>query len=238
MRFYGEKEDGMTSVLEPGYATNSVGRCPAPWSLRGSGYILLYRFPTHFALEAGRIPPFLRTLFAGGLGAVMLVDYAESNAGPYGELLFMPGKFRFRGKKLACITKIYVSTRESVVNGWENWAIPKERADLCFTAQKARRMEQVVVTRDGDLVLEATLRHSRLSFPIHTGLLPFPLVQDKNGELYYTSFTGKGTAQLAHIEDMRVNPDLFPDIHPYQPLIGMHLARFEVTFPPARITGL
>ena len=34
-----------------------------------------------------------------------LVDYAESNAGPYGELLFIPGKFRFGGKKLDTISK-------------------------------------------------------------------------------------------------------------------------------------
>jgi hypothetical protein len=61
-------------------------------------------------------------------------------------------------------------------------------------------------------------------------------VQEKGGELYYTSFTGRGTAQFAHIEDMRVNPELFPDIHPYHPLMGMRIDHFAVTFPSARVT--
>ncbi len=225
----------MQSMLEPTPSANRVRRCPAPWELKGKGYILLYRFPRDFSLRQGLIPPFLRDSYAGGLGAVMLVDYAESNAGPYGELLFIPGRFRCRGKKLDCITKIYVSSLESVVNGWENWAIPKEQADFAFATQENQGTETVLITRGGEPVLDVKLKHGRISFPIHTALLPFPLVQEKAGELYYTSFTGKGTAQFARIEAMRVNPELFPDIRPYRPLMGVRIEDFAVTFPPARI---
>lgn len=228
----------MMNHLEPDPAIDGERSYPAPWDLTGKGYILLYKFPKGFATEVGHIPAFLRGSFAGGLGAVMIVDYAASNAGPYGELLFMPGKFHFGGRKLDCITKIYVSTRESVVNGWENWAIPKEQADFTFAAQENERTETVVVTRDGEPVLDVTLRSGGISFPIHTRLLPFPLVQEKDGELYYTRFTGKGTAQFAHIEDMRVNPELFPDIHPYQPLMSMRIDDFAVTFPPAQVASM
>jgi len=227
----------MTNLFERDHVTNGVKSCPAPWDLRGTGYIFLYGFPKDFSLEEGRIPAFLRDSFAGGLGAVMIVDYAESNAGPYGELLFMPGKFRFEGKKLDCITKIYVSTMESVVNGWDNWAIPKEQADFGFSALEDKRTEKVVVSRDGEPVLEATLRHGRLSFPIHTRLIPFPLVQEKDDELYYTNFTGKGMAQFARVVDMRVNSALFPDILPYCPLMGVRVDQFSVTFPPSRVTS-
>jgi hypothetical protein len=228
----------MSFMLESTFVANSVRRYPAPWKLRGKGYILLYRFPRDFSLQQGLIPPFLRDSYAGGLGAVMLIDYAESNAGPYGELLFIPGRFRCRGKKLDCITKIYVSTMESVVNGWENWAIPKEQANFAFAAPENQETERVLVTRGREPVLDVTLRCGGISFPIHTALLPFPLVQEKDGELYFTRFTGTGTARFAHVEEMSVNSELFPNIQPYHPLMCMRVEHFAITFPPARTARL
>lgn len=227
----------MTNLLDPICTINSVTSYPAPWELRGKGYILLYKFPKDFVMEAGLIPAFLRDSFTGDLGAVMVVDYSASNAGPYSELLFIPGKFRFGGKKLNCITKIYVSTWESVVNGWANWAIPKERADFRFTSRENERRETIIVLKNNEPVIDFSLKHSRFSFPIHTALIPFPLVQENDSRLYYTNFTGKGTAQLAQIEEVKVNSELFPDIHPYRPLMSMRIDHFEVTFSPARVTG-
>ncbi len=66
---------------------------PAPWQLRGEGYLFLYRFTRGWLLEHGAIPPQLAARFVGGLGALMLVDYQSGTADPYRELLFMPGKF-------------------------------------------------------------------------------------------------------------------------------------------------
>jgi hypothetical protein len=226
----------MSTFLESPRIINGVCSYPAPWKLEGKGYIILYKFPKDFIMEKGLIPAFLRTCFAGGLGAVMMIDYIASNAGPYSELLFIPGKFRFGGKQLNCITKIYVNTMESVVNGWENWAIPKEMADIIFTPLQNESRDQVFVQKNNQRVIEVCLKYSSISFPIHTRLIPFPLVQEKTGRLYYTNFIGKGTAQFAQIEKLRVNPELFPDIHPYHPVACMHVDRFTIKFPPARIT--
>ena len=214
---------------------NGVKRYPPPWNLKGNGYILFYKFPKYFVMEKGFIPAFLRTSFAGGLGAVMMIDYAESNAGPYGELLFIPGKFRFKGKKLSCITKIYVSTRESVINGWENWAIAKEQADFSFSESERKRSGKVGVIKGAEPVIQVSLKNGRISFPTDTRFLPFPLVQEKEGKLYYTHFTGKGRARFARVEDMRINPELFPDVVPYRPLMTMRIDNFVVTFPPSEI---
>jgi hypothetical protein len=224
----------MINLAEPTPTISGVRRVPAPWDLTGRGYMLLYKFPRDFVAEMGQVPPFLRSSFAGGLGAVMIVDYAASNAGPYGEILFIPGRFHFEGKKLDCITKIYVSARASVVNGWENWAIPKELASFRFTESEDKGVCKVRVRKGGEPVMDVRLKHGGPSFPIHTRFLPFPLVQEKDGELYFTSFTGKGLAQLAHIEDMCVNPELFPDVGPFRPLVSIRLDRFSITFPPAR----
>jgi hypothetical protein len=215
---------------------NGVMRHPAPWNLTGRGYIILYRFPKDFIIAQGLIPTFLGTSFTGGLGAVMLVDYTESNVGPYGELLFIPGRFHFRGKKLHCITKIYVSTRESVENGWENWAIPKELADFHFTLPPhTKRTEKIFVAKDNEPIIGVVLKHGRLPFPIHTKLIPFPLLQEKNGKLYYTGFTGKGIATFARIEDINVNPRLFPDITSFRPFMAVRIDNFAITFPPPHI---
>ena len=76
---------------------NKVKAYPAPWNLHGKGYIFLYKFKKDFVAQSGNVPAFLDGAFVGGFGSMMLVDYEESNAGPYGELLFIPGKFRFGG---------------------------------------------------------------------------------------------------------------------------------------------
>ena len=109
-----------------------IKKYPAPWDLKGKGYIFLYKFNKKFVEQSGKVPEFLKDSFTGGFGSVMLVNYKQSNAGPYGELLFIPGKFKFNNKKLDNISKIYVSTMESVVNGRLNWGIPKEKADFSF----------------------------------------------------------------------------------------------------------
>lgn len=224
----------MITMSESTPTISGVQRVPAPWDLTGRGYMLLYKFPKDFVAEMGRVPAFLGGSFAGGLGAVMIVDYVASNAGPYGELLFIPGRFHLGGKKLDCITKIYVSTTESVVNGWENWAIPKELASFRFSESEHKGECKVLVRKGSEPVMEVTLKHGGLGFPIHTRFLPFPLVQEKHGELYFTSFTGKGMAQFAAVEDMCVNPELFPDIGPFRPLLSIRLDHFAITFPPAR----
>jgi acetoacetate decarboxylase len=60
----------------------------------------------------------------------MIVGYDTSGVGAYKELLFIPALFDFDKKKAFNISKIYVSTEESVYNGIENWGIPKQLANF------------------------------------------------------------------------------------------------------------
>ena len=213
---------------------NEVRAYPAPWNLRGKGYIFLYKFKKDFVAQNGNVPAFLDGAFAGGFGSVMLVDYEESNAGPYGELLFIPGKFRFRGKKLDTISRIYVSTMESVVNGRANWGIPKEKADFSFEETDGGE-EKVTVTVGGKIAAAFTLRSGRLSFPVSTKLLPFPLVQQYEGKHYFTDFFGKGKGHLAKMTDIQIDPALFPDVSVCRPIAVIRVEPFSITFPRAKI---
>ena len=209
---------------------------PAPWTLSGKGHILLYKFSKTFAEEKTNLPEFLEGHFAGGFGTLMLVDYSTSDAGPYGELLLIPGKFKHKGKRLNTISKIYVSTMTSVENGRKNWGIPKELADFSFQSTDPDT-EKVSIFSGVNTIAQFTLKSGKLSFPVNTKLLPFPLVQYHEGKYYYTTFQGGGTGKLARLKDVHINPQLFPDVSGFKPLIAIKVEPFKITFPVATIAS-
>ena len=213
---------------------NGIKEYPAPWTLHGKGYIFLYRFKKDYVERSGNIPEYLKDSFIGGFGSVMLVDYESSEAGPYGELLFIPGKFRFNGRKLDTISKIYVSTMESVVNGRANWGIPKEKADFSFE-KSGDNEEKAIVSVGGKTAAEFTVKSGKLAFPVSTKLLPFPLIQQYEGKNYYTDFFGTGKGHLANLKDIKIDPNLFPDISCCRPIAVIRVDPFEITFPEAKI---
>lgn len=210
---------------------------PAPWTLNGYGYILLYRFGTRFANH--QAPDFLDKKAVPGFGSIMLVNYEKSNCGPYGELLMIPGKYNYNKSKLHTISKIYVSSQDSVDNGYENWGIPKEHAHFEFK-DLGRGRERVRVTAsaapNSKVIFEATFKSGKIPFPVNTSLLPFPLVQQYNGKEYRTTFSGKGRGRLSSMEDVTINPAMFPDVSKVKPIAIIRVSPFEITFPVAQIS--
>ena len=205
---------------------------PAPWTLHGTGFILLYRFSREFLGSHGLLDEEALASFAGGFGAVMAVDYHDSPVGPYRELLFIPGRFRTSAGKRHRITRIYVSTEASVVNGRANWAIPKELA--AFGWDRSGRTDEVTVTVDGKLLFSARLRERALRFPLSTALLPFPLAQRRGDDLLLTRFSGKGWARPVAVEELRTGEG-FPALDGARPLLVLKVAPFTITFPSARV---
>ena len=210
---------------------------PAPWNLEGYGYILLYRFDTNFANK--QAPDFLKKKAIPGFGSVMLVNYETSNCGPYGELLIIPGKYDHHNDKLHTISKIYVSSQDSVNNGRINWGIPKEHAHFNFETLPGR-LEKVTITSSGSPdskpIFEATFKSGRIPFPVNTSLLPFPLVQQYHNKEYRTTFKGKGTGRLATMVDLTINPEMFPGIDSIKPIAVIQVSPFNITFPVAHIS--
>jgi hypothetical protein len=219
-------------LSDPAFPSDRVPAYPAPWALSGRGYIILYHFKKDFVLDRGFLPEFSKPDFAGGLGAVMVVDYASSPAGPYGELLFIPGKFKGLGRRWDRITKIYVSTLESVLNGRANWAIPKERADFAF--QRSDSVENVAVSSCGNVFFRARFESFGPRFPVSTVLLPFPLLQPREGGSLQTTFSGHGKGRLARICGLAIDPELFPDLALARPLVAIAVEPFDIVFPVAR----
>ncbi|KAF3002417.1 hypothetical protein E8E13_003334 [Curvularia kusanoi] len=150
-----------------------VQRAPPPWTMRAESYLLLVRLKelpkgVYDGLEEAWEDEGLGR-FEGGLGAVMIVRYADTPVGPYDEIMFIPGNFKVPRptsgplkipKKALRIARIYVSQRTTTYNGRKNWNIPKHLARFSFsapiTAQGASPPRDLTVkvfppgTEDGD----------------------------------------------------------------------------------------
>jgi len=207
--------------------------CLAPWNLEGKGYIFLYKFNQGFINELDCIDNDYKEQFNGGIGCIMLVDYAKSNVGPYGELLFIPGKVS-GGKQHYSIPKIYVSSQSSVVNGRRNWGIPKELATFEFK-ETEKGEESVVVKNDEGTILNANIRSFGPRFPVSTKLLPFSLKQRYENKLFYTSFYGKGIGKLSKITSISVDNSLFPNVAQFKPIAVIKVDNFNIVFPQADV---
>jgi hypothetical protein len=210
---------------------------PAPWQLRGEGFLFLYRFDKGWLAENGAIPPALTERFAGGLGALMLVDYRSGTADPYRELLFIPGKFRWGRVKKHCITEIVVSTEQSVQSGRANWAIPKRQAQFDWT-QSGPRRTRIEVREQGQATFGAEISHLPVPLPMHTALLPMPLAQPDGEELVLTAYSGRGVAYPARLKSLSTGGGRIPPIEQLRPLIGFKVAPFSLRFPIAERRAL
>ena len=214
---------------------------PPPWTLTGNGLILVAHFPEAFVRAQGFLAPYQQFAYRGWIGAVMLVDYATSPVGPYQELLFIPGLFRFGYTTSFSISKIYVSTNDSVWNGRRNWGIPKEVADFSFVANPDG--SQTISVRSNDQpVLSLRAKPWGLRFPITTKLLPGfrvmqePLPTDKPsagpaGGLLLTKPSASGSARLTLLSDIQVNKNLFPDFSQTHPIVALSVENIRMRFP-------
>lgn len=220
-----------------------MNAAPAPWSLRGDGYMIFYKFSREFVEKFGFVPPELTGKFDGYLGSVMLVNYQSSPVGPYRELLFIPGKFKLADKnginnRPQSITKIYVNSEQSTQNGRENWGIPKETVvfrrnlvDKNFISGDTECIE--LLDANGKPFFSITLRAFGLSFPITTAMMPIHLMQNLNEKTYFTTPSGRGKGQLVSIKNIKINSDYFPDLTQAKPLMAIKVSDFTMEFPDA-----
>jgi hypothetical protein len=210
---------------------------PAPWTLTGNGMILLYRFSKKWIEKNGFLADYQQDSFRGFLGSVMLVDYHTSPVGPYRELLFIPGHFKMAGISTFSISKIYVSSQESVWNGIENWGIPKELANFAIE-QPNERSKIFRASLNDQPFFEATVKRGRFSFPFSSSLFPLNITQRLGQDLLLTKPSAKGKAYFADIKNVKVNSVFFPDLNSLSPLTALVVENFEMTFPIPEKKGI
>jgi len=229
-------------MLQPDADLPHVTPRPAPWELRGSGWIVALRLPaTSPARDALRPGP-LAGRCRGLASWLMFVDYRESGCGPYRELLFIPGSFPFGdGRRHFTISRILVSTWDSVVNGRDNWGIPKDRADFEVEGGAASGREtRVRVESGGREVCELRFGSRRLAplLPVSTGLLPASLrtlAQCFRGRTYYYAPEARGRVRPGRLVSWRFDPALFPDLEGAVVLAALEVGSFWMRFPRATV---
>jgi len=210
---------------------------PPPWNLEGNGYIFLFHFPKAFVEEQGFLDAYQYDTFKSGLvGTVMLVDYSTSAVGPYKELLFVPGRFNFKKAPnfTWSVSKIYVSSYDSVWNGRENWGIPKELAD--FKIHKINKSEEIIEVKIGDEVFfRVHLKKRKFTLSISTRFFPLRLAQKLRGDLIITNSKANGKASFAKLLDIQVNSQYFPNVSKAKLLAILAVKDFKMTFPIPKI---
>lgn len=208
---------------------------PPPWKLTGDGLVLVYRFSGTFNQKYAFLADYQRQGYKGWIGAVILADYKSSDVGPYRELLFIPGLFNLDGKITFSISKIYVSTYDSLWNGVENWGIPKELADFNI-ADHTDGSRIYEVGMRGNPFFEARVKPWRFGFPVSTRLLPWlQIIQQLRGQWLLTRPELSGKAQLSSLKDISVNSSFFPPINQVKPLAVLSVKDFLMCFPVPQV---
>lgn len=198
---------------------------PAPWELTGNGYVLLYRLPREMAQQYVKFGE-----YRGGFSVLMVVEYTASNVGPYHEILFIPGRIRYPGGEGYSISKILVSTEESVVNGIENWGIPKEIGQFDRHSIDLHTQRVTVVQNNQPPVFDGVLNAGGFPFPAYGFVLP-PVVQFRDGMTFKTKIRASGQGQFAHVIRMQTNSDDLPPLEFFSPLLALKVSGFKMTFP-------
>lgn len=172
----------------------------------------------------------------------MLIRYTSSPVGPYDELLYVPGRYLYRDgngtlKKAWRVTKIYVSTEESVVNGRINWGIPKNVANFDWT-EDGGRSDVSIALPDGSFIAELKIQQYGFAFPLDSTILGYnlanmlPLVHptlnadgslSESSNLLRTTLKLAGRTRISRLVSVRTNPDLFP------PLETLSISRMGVS---------
>lgn len=212
---------------------------PAPWDLLGRGYISLLRFAENSPAQDAFLPDSLSGKRSRSRTAwMMFVDYATSDVGPYHELLFIPGSFPFEdGRRHLSISRIFVSSMDSVVNGQRNWGIPKDEAQF-DVRYGADGVDHVRVSKDGEFLAELQFRHYPLPLPFSTALVPKSLrtlAQHHDGKTYVYTPSAQGWVRPAKLVSARSNPNLFPDLAQARAPVSIAVPRFSMRFPVSRI---
>lgn len=216
-----------------------VTLAPAPWRLEGRGLVVAVRLPED--VRRSFLPQGLELAKVGGLSYLMLVDYAGGDVGPYHELLFIPGRVRFGDERRLSITRIFVSSEASVVNGRRNWGIPKDRCDFDVSYDAAGGGGRAALKRaDGSVFAEIAYDARGPRLPAPGGLVPAAfrtLAQERDGVRFTYAPSASGHFRFARVREWRFDAREFPDLARGSVVAAACITDFRMIFPVARLTS-
>lgn len=228
----------MTAALPAALPTSARCIAPAPWTLNGSGYIFVLKLPEQQLADCPFTPASLRKRRSSPLSLAMLVDYTSSPAGPYQELLFIPGLFDFGDGQRPSISRIFVSSQASVDNGRRNWGIPKDLCDFDMDLSGHGPDHGVLQMPSGERIADFLLQPRGPELPMPAHWLPAgmrTLSQLWEGREYTLAPTARGWCRPARVLDWHFNAAHFPDLARGRCLAAFKITRFEMVFPTPRV---
>ncbi|MGG6267356.1 acetoacetate decarboxylase family protein [Leptolyngbya sp. AN03gr2] len=116
---------------------------PAPWTLKGYGYLSLHLID--FSDAAKAIPKDLeivQVLPGKTIGGLFLGKYEAGSTLTYGELIAVPGLVRYGGRIGGWVSHIYVDDESSIAGGREIWGLPKENAQFLWQSEGGAIVKQ------------------------------------------------------------------------------------------------
>jgi len=225
-------------MLQPSESLPSVPRVPAPWSLRGHAWMVVMRLPQGDPARTAFVPPALQATVKAAFSVLMCVVYDTAPCGPYRELLFIPGTLQFGAARYPSISRILVSTWDSVVNGRSNWGIPKDRANFDWVRGNEGDRWRVSGDDGRDLCAIEFTSASGVRLPLRSSWTPGrfgTLGQRFDGRTYYCQPAATGSMRLCRVRHWRFDAALFPDLTRATVLTALRIEDFHMTFPVARI---
>ena len=210
-------------------------RAKAPWRLTGDAYVVALKMPERVLEEQSFVRESLKGRRLGGHSRMIYVDYKTSPVGPYRELLFDPGRFLFDKRPCRTISRIFVSTPESVVNGLENWGIPKRIAEF-ESRTLANGWERITVSAEGAVFAELTFSTVRFGFPFSDRWLPPKFrttAQHYQGQCYFYAPITRATMKMGRLRETKIDRRMFPDISGGKFALCVRLEDFRMWIPAA-----
>jgi len=216
---------------------DGIKRAKAPWRLAGDAYVVALKMPEEVLDGQSFVPESLKGRRLGSYSRMIYVDYKNSPVGPYRELLFDPGKFMFDKRSCRTISRIFVSTRESVVNGLENWGIPKTIA-VFETRTLPNGWERIIVSAEGAVFAELTFSTVRFGFPFSDRWLPAKFrstAQHYREQCYFYAPITRATMKMGRLRKSKIDSRMFPDISRGKFALCVRLEDFRMWIPAATI---
>lgn len=214
---------------------------PAPWQLTGTGYILVVQLPKKVLDNESFIDEDLQASRRGRLAYIAVVDYQQSDAGPYQELLYIGGTLKFGDKRYHSISKIYVSTQSSIDNGRRNWGIPKEMAGFKVNYGTNNKDDVSLTAPNGDRIASLSFSHHLLPFPVKTDWVPKRLMtvgQKWQGQYFFFSPKASGYLKPALLTSSFFDKRYFPDLNQGRVLACFKVTDFSMIFPVPKTQAL
>ena len=227
---------GASEMDHPG-ESDGIMRAKAPWRLGGDAYMVDLKMPKEVLDRECFVPEVLKGRRFGTTSRMIYVDYKDSPVGPYKELLFNPPKFQLDNRSCRTISKIFVSTPESVVNGRDNWGIPKTLAE--FESRTLENgWEQITVSSEGVVFAELTFSSVRFGMTYSDRMLPArfrTMAQPYQGRCYFYAPVTSTMMKMGRLRASKIDSKLFPDVSKGKVTLCVRLEDFRMYIPAATV---